>query len=57
MAHAHFACRVGTLPTPGQSRITCVEKVSTQHVENARHVNSKAKVKPAESCPPEKRRD
>jgi hypothetical protein len=45
----HFACRVGTLPTPGYSRKTGVEKVSTRHVENVRYMNSQAKVKPAEA--------
>src|SRR5580658_9290882 len=46
------------LPTPGAfGEETGVEKVSTRHVENVRHVNSQAKVKPAESCPPERRRD
>jgi hypothetical protein len=45
----HFEYRVGTLPTPGHSRKTGVEKVSTRHVENVRHVNSQAKVKPAGS--------
>ena len=36
---AHFACCVGTLPTPDHSRKIGVEKVSTRHVENVRHVN------------------